>query len=152
MRASHRTLRDPRSFVASASGIKRCGRVACSVRGVVMSVGLGDHGVVPIVSEVDAGEFAQFGGLVHGLDAADGARRTHHQRTGGGAVAAVGDPRSMSPLVTPVAQKGVLAGDQNVVGEDLVQVVTGVEGLLAFGLIAATACLDLPPCTSSPRR
>src|SRR4029077_9306616 len=92
---------------------------------------------VVVAGEVDAGVFAEFVEAVVGLDHADGAGlRPHHDRLGVGAPAAVADTTQQITVGDAGGgEEHVVTRDQLFSGQDAVEVVAGVDRLLAFGVI-----------------
>src|SRR5829696_7232053 len=84
------------------------------------------------VAEVDEGVVAELGERVPAVDLADrAALRPHHERLRGGAARAVVDAAQQVAVGdTGGAEEHVVALDQVVRGEDLVEVETGVDRAL----------------------
>ena len=90
-----------------------------------------------VAGEVDRGVFVEFGEPVVGLDHPDSSGlRAHHDRLGGAAAAVVLDAlQQVAVGDSGGAEEDVLTGHQIFCGEYLIQVITGIERLLAFGVV-----------------
>src|SRR5689334_16305976 len=94
-----------------------------------------------------AGDRAELAAVVARVDAAHGAGAgAHHQRFGGGAGPAVADAlEDVAVGDTGGGEEDVLAGAEVVGGEDLVEVVAGVEGSRALLIVARPEAAEQLP-------
>src|SRR5690606_19826010 len=88
-------------------------------------------------AELDGRVLLQLLESVLGLDEPDGARpRAHHERLGGGPALLVADALQQLPIGDAgCGEEAVVASHQTIGVQDLVEVVTGVDGRLALGVV-----------------